>query len=367
MTRKEEFAAKLARLREFMSERGYAAVALTTQASYAWLTCGGDNHVVTASEAGVAYLLVTADSVHLLTNNIEAPRQRDEEIGELDIVIHEQIWHEEDREALVREIVGDAPLATDGTWPAGAANEAGAIARLRWQLLEPEIERYRWVGKRTARALGETAVEIEPGMTEHEVAALLASKLMAHGITPAVLLIAADERCRLYRHPVPTEKTVQRQVMLVVGARRWGLGVSATRVVHFGQPDNDLRRRHEAVCRIDACLIRETVAGAPVREVFRKAVEMYAETGFADEWKQHHQGGATGYAPRDYRGTLDSPETVLDRQAFAWNPSIAGTKSEDTIIVMGSGQEIVSASGEWPIVEVEYQGGMIGRPDILVR
>ena len=310
---------------------------------------------------------MSRDGWWIVTNNIEAPRQADEEIGDLPIEVHQEMWHDEDREGMAKAVLGDARVASDGAWPAGSANEAKALARLRWQLLEPEIERYRWVGKETAVCLRETAQEIEPGMTEHEIAGLLGGKLLARGITPAVLLIATDERCYRYRHPIPTEKKLERHAMLVIGARRWGLGVSATRMVHFGEPDAELRRRHEAVCKVDACLIRETQVGAAVKDIFARAVEMYETTGYAEEWKLHHQGGATGYAPRDYRGGFGSEEVVLEGQAFAWNPSITGTKSEDTIIALGDRQDIISASGDWPILEIEYKGSVIGRPDLLVR
>jgi Xaa-Pro dipeptidase len=367
MNRYEEFQIKLSRLRGMMADNGYEAVALTTQANYAWLTAGGDNHVAMATETGVAYLLVTMDAVHLLTNNIEAARQREEELGNLPIQVHEEMWYEEDREGMAREIVSHGRVASDGSWPAGSENQAQTIARLRWQLLEPEIERYRWIGRQTAAALSETAHEIQPGMTEHEIAGVLAGKLLAQGITPAVLLVATDERCYQYRHPVPTSKKLERQAMLVIGARRWGLGVSATRIVCFGQPDDALRRRHEAVCRVDACFIRETVPGAKVAEILAQAVRVYRDVGYPDEWRLHHQGGATGYAPRDYRATFSCQETVLESQAFAWNPSISGTKSEDTIIVSANGQEIISALADWPILEVEHQGEALARPDILVR
>lgn len=367
MQRSEEFQVKLDRLRNFMSQKGYDAVALTTQANYAWLTCGGDNHVVIASEGGVAYLLVTADGVHLLSNNIEAPRQVEEELEGLSLTVHQEMWHDEDRDRMAQDVVGDGKVASDGAWPKGSVNEVASLARLRWQLLEPEIERYRWVGKRTSAAMCQTAETIEPDMTEHEIAAVLGGALLSHGILPAVLLIATDERCYRYRHPVPTEKKLKRQAMLAIGARRWGLGVSATRMVYFGQPDEELRRRHEAVCRVDACLIRETVVGAAVKDIFARAIETYAATGYGEEWKKHHQGGATGYAPRDYRGGLRSSEVVLEGQAFAWNPSISGTKSEDTIIATAAGQEILSASDDWPLVEISYGDSTLGRPDILVR
>lgn len=366
MTRTEEFQVKLTRVREFMDGGGYDAVALSTQANFAWLTCGGNSHVAMATEAGVGRLLVTCDAVHLIATNIEVPRLLAEEVADLPIETHEQQWYEPEG-GIERELIGDGKVASDGAWPPGAVNEAQAIARLRWALLPPEIERYRWVGTQTSKALGDVAREIEPGMTEHQIAALLAHKLLAFGITPAVLLIAADERCYNFRHPIPTERRLERQVMMAVGARRWGLGVSASRIVHFGHPGRDLLRRHEAVCRVDTCLIASTLPGAKVNEIFQRAVEAYAEVGFPDEWRRHHQGGATGYAPRDYRASLTCLETVLENQAFAWNPTIAGTKSEDTIIVRPDGPDIISAQADWPMLEVCWGQTVFLRPGIFVR
>ena len=366
MTRLEEFETKLQRVRAFMGQHGYGGVAMTSQANFAWLTCGGDDHVAMASEGGVAKLLVTADAVHLLTNNIESPRLIAEELGELPIKVHDYPWHE-DETAAFPDLTGSLTVASDDGWPAGAKNEAAEIARLRFELLEPEIDRYRWIGGRAAKALEAVAQEIEPGMAEHEIAADLGAELLADGIIPAVLLIATDERCFRFRHPIPTGRKLEKHAMLVIGARRWGLGVSATRIVHFGKPDDELRRRHEAVCRVDACFLSETRPGAAVKDIFAKAVAMYAETGYPEEWRLHHQGGATGYAPRDYRGTMDCPEIVLENQAFAWNPSISGTKSEDTIIAHEDGAGVLCPEGDWPRIEVEYGGRTVRRPDILVR
>ena len=366
LTRAQEFETKLHRLREFMDGHGYDAIALASQANFAWLTCGGDSHVAMATEVGVGRLLVTRDAVHLIANNIERPRLVAEELEGLPIQIHEHQWYEPEGR-LEGDLLGGARVASDGAWPSGAINEAQAIARLRWALLPPEIERYRWVGACAAKALGETAHEIEPGMTEHEIAALLAGKLLAVGVIPAVLLVATDERCYRFRHPIPTEKRLDRHAMLVIGARRWGLGVSASRVVHFGPPEQELLRRHEAVCRVDACLIASTVPGAKVGEIFANAIRAYQEVGYPDEWHCHHQGGATGYAPRDYRASPTCTETVLENQAFAWNPTIAGTKSEDTIIACAGGPEVISAQPDWPMLEISWGGNTLPRPGILVR
>jgi hypothetical protein len=103
-----------------------------------------------------------------------------------------------------------------------------------------------------------------------------------------------------------------------------------------------------------------------VGEIFWRGENAYREVGFPDEWKLHHQGGPTGYATREFRATADRKEEVLANQAFAWNPSISGTKSEDTIIAAPGGPEIVSASPNWPMVKVSLVGSVIQRPGMLI-
>ncbi|MDT8304742.1 MAG: hypothetical protein RRC07_02300 [Anaerolineae bacterium] len=48
-------------------------------------------------------------------------------------------------------------------------------------------------------------------------------------------------------------------------------------------------------------------------------------------------------------------------QVFAWNPSIAGTKSEDTILAGESGNEILTAMDGWLTVTA-YEGTVAGTP-----
>ena len=50
------------------------------------------------------------------------------------------------------------------------------------------------------------------------------------------------------------------------------------------------------------------------------------------QFTEHHQGGPCGYQGRDYLGSPSAPGVVLENQPYAWNPSITGTKSEDTIM-----------------------------------
>jgi antitoxin VapB len=126
-----------------------------------------------------------------------------------------------------------------------------------------------------------------------------------------------------------------------------------------------LRRKAEAVARVDATFIAATRPGRTLGEIFQRAMTAYAETGFPEEWRLHHQGGLAGYEPREYIATPTSPEVVRAHQAFAWNPSITGTKSEDTIIVKEEGYEVITAVGGWPQIPLQVEGQLIARPVIL--
>lgn len=365
MTRLEEVNAKLEKVRAFVDAAGLGAMVISTRANFAWLTAGGLSHVVLSSESGVGALVVTPDGQHLLSDNIEAPRFEDEEIGDLPFEIHYMQWDEADTEEMLTTVASE-PWGADAPLPF-AKDVSGDFNRLRWQLMEPEIERYEQIAAMASEAISETGHEIERGMTEHEMAGILMGKAFAMGAQPFVALIATDERIQRYRHPIPTDKTLDRHAMLVIGVTKWGLGCFATRIVHFGEPPTELRDRHAACCYVDACLNLETIPGADVADIFGKAVAAYEETGYPDEWRLHHQGGATGYAGREYKGTLEIEETVLVNQAFAWNPSITGTKSEDTTITTDDGQRFLTQMAEWPTLPVQYEGATLERADILVR
>jgi len=153
--------------------------------------------------------------------------------------------------------------------------------------------------------------------------------------------------------------------MLVLCARRAGLVASATRMVSFGPASDGLRRRHISCCRVDAAFNLLTRPGAKISSVFRDATAVYSSEGFDREWLLHHQGGPCGYKSRYFCADPDSPGRVKPNSAFAWNPSITGTKSEDTIIAFSDRAEFITRTGEWPELQVDFQGARLSRADIL--
>ncbi len=360
---KAEGEEKAGRLRALMDANDLDAVLLSRSANVAWLSGGGRSFVNVASEDGVASLLVTRDARYLLTDVIEAERLREEEgFGEGGWEIIAEPWHEPGQR--LSKLTSGLRVGTDGPGTE-FLDLGGEVARLRWLLTPAEADRFRALGAEAGAAIGEAAASVRPGMSEYEIAGLLAQASLARGATPIVTLVATDERISLRRHPLPTGKTLERTAMLVLCARKYGLVASATRLVHFGPPPDDLKARMRAVATVDAVAVAATRPGAAANAIFARIQQAYSEVGFPHEWEHHHQGGPAGYAPREYIATPYTGQVVEAAQAFAWNPSVPGAKSEDTFLVTTAGQELLTPSPGWPQQQIEVGGRVIERPDIL--
>ncbi|MCY4437790.1 MAG: M24 family metallopeptidase [Chloroflexi bacterium] len=365
----EELEAKHERIAQFLAGQSLDALVLGRVANFAWATGGRDGFIMVATEHAAAHLIYTADEKALVADRIEMPRfQGEEGLMPPEWTPIAPYWHA-DRAQMVHwnTVAQGKRTGADSDIP-GAQKLPGDIARLRYQLLPEEIKRYRALGRAAAHVLELVAHEIAPGMSEHAIAGAIAGKAIAQGLQAALTLVATDERIFNYRHPIPTAKSLDKYAMLVLCARQHGLICSVTRFVHFGEIPEEIRTKSAACAQVDAAFILGSVPGRPARDVFAEAVNEYTKAGYADEWRYHHQGGACGYESRDYKASPVSQEVILENQAFAWNPSIAGVKSEDTTLVTASGIDVLTAaSADWPMISVEWQGKTIERPAILQR
>jgi Xaa-Pro aminopeptidase len=363
----DELRTKERRVREYLSANGLDAVLLTLRDNFAWITCGGANHVRSDSELGVASALLTKDAKYIITTNIEAQRIADEEVADMGFDVREHPWYEAaGREKLVWEIVGDGRCASDDR-TTGTVALAPDFMSLRYSLTDAEKERFGSLGVDCGQVVANVTREITIGETERSIAARLSADCLERRIAPGVVLVAADERLFSYRHPVVKDAQVHRCAMVVLCGRRHGLVCSLTRIVYFGKLSEDIRRKHEACTAIDAAMIAATQPGAKAADALKKGLALYEDYGYGAEWQRHHQGGAAGYLARDYVVTPECAHIVQPCQAFAWNPSLTGTKSEDTILATGEGPVVLSLAGEWPTVECRVDTARIERADILVK
>lgn len=367
MTPQQELSAKVERVRALLTRTGRRGALLHTVANFAWLTAGGRNHVSISAERGVGAILVTPDAAYLLADNIELARLQEEELGGLELTPREFPWWSGNLVDEALKIVPATEWVTDFPHPGAHVLSAEELMALRNPLLPVEVERYRALGRDVAIVMQHVAFHCRPSLTEHQLAGMLAQGLVDFGIHPGVTLVAADERTYSRRHPIPTGRRLEKYAMLVIGGRRQGLNLSITRLVHFGAIPEELRQRHLACARVEVAILAATLPGTPIAGIFHVAQEAYAAEGYPDEWQLHHQGGPTGYAARDLKATPTCAGAVLNGQAFAWNPSIAGTKSEDTVLATDAGIEVLSATPDLPVVQVTAAGMEFERAAILER
>ncbi|MBD3184565.1 M24 family metallopeptidase [Candidatus Poribacteria bacterium] len=357
---------KLNKIRSLLESENLDAVLLTIQPNYSWLSDGGRGHVSVASEGSAAWFFVTDSDVFLITDNIEAQRIQDEELNISGVKVKIHPWYDDDKkDKIIQDLCRDKKVGCDSAID-GMENISGKIAELRYTLTPEEVVRYKELGKHCGEAIGKVCKMIKPGMSEFEIAGIMSSELYSRSINPIVLLIAVDERVSLYRHPLPTDKKVNEYGMIVVCGRKYGLIASVTRLFHFGPLSDELKKKHQAAVEVDTAFIAESRPGAITGEILAASQKVYADNGYPDEWTFHHQGGPAGYGARDYRAIPGLTSKLVKSQAVAWNPSIKGTKSEDTIITTDDKPEIITSTPDWPMISVSYKDETWKRPDILI-
>ena len=360
-----ELDGKHERLVEWMRGQGLAGVLMRRNENIAWVTGGAVEEVVcTACETAVVSVLVTAAGKrYYLTTENEAPRAHDEEFGALDFEPVLFPWYADDTAGAAARLAG-GPVGSDTP---GAGLTLVSLFPLRAALSETEIARYRWLGAETAAATVEAIHQVEPGLSEYDLQAITEAGLLRRGILPSVALYAVDERIMKYKHAVPRGNRLKQYGMLNLCARKWGLVISITRFIHFGELPGELAARFQSAAHVNAALLDASRPGATSAQLFRAAQAAYAAEGYPGEEKFHHQGGPAGYGEREWVATPNGTETVVNNQAFAWNPSIRGGKVEDTVLLRDGKIENLIPTPELPVLAASVAGSTYAATGVLVK
>jgi Xaa-Pro aminopeptidase len=341
------------RVGAYLEREGLEAVWFARPNSFAWLT-GGDNVVDRAGDIGVAAAGYDGDGITVVTNNIEAPRLEAEDV-DAEVAVEQFPWHTDSIAAAVAEYSPE-PAAADFDVPGFERVEA---VELRQPLTDDQIGTYERLAAEVAPALERVAREVRSTDTELAVAADVRRELEARGITTPVVLVGGGARAQQYRHYTPKDVELGTYALLSVTAERDGLFASCTRTVAFDPPDWLEERTREAMS-VEATALaatRETARdGGTAGDVFAAIQEAYDAVGWDGEWRHHHQGGAAGFAGREWIATPGHEAPVQVPMGYAWNPTIQGAKSEDLHLVDTDDVRWLTTTGEWPVAEVEALG-----------
>ena len=346
-----DLSTRAARLDEYLSARGLEAVWFARPNGFAWLV-GGDNVVDADSEVGVAAAGYDG-TFRVVTDGIEADRLAEEELPE-EVAVEPYPWYEA---SLAEAVAERSPTPAAADFPVPNFKPIDP-SDLRQPLTDDDVERYRELGREAAIAVETVCRNLEPDDPEYEVAAGIEISLASRDVNTPVVLVGGADRAQAYRHFTPTDARLGDYALVSVTAERDGLYASLTRAVLFDPPEW-FEKRHRAAARVEATALAATRAavrgdldGDTAGTVFTAIQSAYEAVGFPEEWTHHHQGGAAGFAGREWVATPGSTDRVHAPMGYAWNPTVQGTKSEDTHLVADDWIETLTKTGRWPTHEV---------------
>lgn len=363
--RAAELDEKWSRLASLFETSELSAILVQRNENIAWITGGQvEARVAIPLETAVASLLLTRDGrKYYLAPNNEAPRLADEEFADLGYEPVITPWHQ-DPLAEIHSLAGPGAIGADrplaGFIPVN-------LAPMRVPLTPAEVARFRWLAQHAADVTATALLALEPGLTEDQMSAAVAQRLLTEGILPSVLLMAADERIYKYKHAVSRGAVLERYGMLNLCARKWGLAVSITRFVHFGQAPQKLVDGFAACAEINAKLLHASRQGATSANLFAVVERAYRDAGFPGEEQLHHQGGPAGYLEREWVAIPAGLETLSETEALAWNPSIRGAKVEDTALLQNGTIQVLTQTPSLPQIHTTIGGIKYPAADILIR
>jgi antitoxin VapB len=351
------FNTRIQPVRDLMAEKGLDAFVLRRNPNLAW-AIAGRAHVPTTIDAACFDLIITKDSAVAITNVVEAPRLSAEELP-AEVSVQTVPWSQ-----------GRDPLLPTGAkvgsdQPGGDRLDLGVeIEIIRGSLIEADIARFKEICSNAAIALGNAMKEVTSSDREIDVAGLITKSLWKSNLEIAFLGIAGQERVTKFRHPLPTASLVGNRVSASICAKRKGLIASVTRIVTFGALEEEAINGYQSLFKVEAAMLDATVVGKPFSDPINAAIAAYPLNGFdKDEWQNHHQGGPSGFLPRDWPANQGTTRLIAQNQPIAWNPTGKGWKAEDTILATKSGVELLTNDPAWPSFEVNGRT----RPFILQR
>ncbi len=358
MTREEDVERKIKLIREYMKQRGASGTLIRKTYNFSWITGGGRSYILPSDSEGMAYVFITMNDSYIIANNNEVNRLKNEELTEnFSLVSSPWFMSLED---MVLKVADDQKILYEED-----ADFNSFLFHSRTVLSTYEIEKYAEVGRQTATALERAMRMLNPKMTEIEVKALIMHELTIEGVEPLLVLVFGNNSRKLYKHNLPRNIEISDVCIASVCARLHGLIASATRSVEF-TANTEFERMYATNAEIDAEIIHSSYEHSLISQVFFDIENIYEKHGFPLEWQRHHQGGIAGYKTREVLARPHLPFQLKKNMAFAWNPTLEGTKSEDTYLRTSDEMRLLTrGTSEWPYLEFEINGTKYRRPALL--
>lgn len=358
----EDSREKHKRIRAFLEESGFTGTVITTREHFAWVTSGGNNVLLRNTSLGAGSIVITKDKQFLVAHSMDAERLHQEQAAGQGYELVVMRWYEGDIREKAAKLAGKNP-ASDTDFP-GTTNTYTDFVDLHYPMTELEVERERWIGRAVDTLFTGFAKTVNPGEAEKEIASRFHCLHLQNGFEVDVLIVGADERCFQFRHPLPTINKLDKYLMLHTVARRWGLHCNLTRFVNFGEPPEKVTKVYDAAANVAARVLLSLEPGVRFSDILAWEKRWYAEQGYPEEWRNHFQGGPTGYVIADAARCF-TDNVVQVNQPYEWFITVTGAKMGELSLLTRDGMEIPSLDqSEWPKMKVKTELGEMDLPDI---
>lgn len=239
------------RIREWLFDKCYDGIIIHRRDNFAWINGGAESAVLSSGETGVAYFIINKVGMDIIADSSDLPRMKVElnPLGANPILVP---WYQSMEEFLSDYVKGGRYASDDGV--AGTTNVQAEMIDLRLCLTVDEVRHYEEIGQTCANIVEGVCKEAQRGDSEIEIANSVKTGCIAHGISPDCVLVGADRRILDYRHPVPTDKKIEKSLMVVLGGQKYGLNISMTRMVYFGAIPSEIEERYKKTSHIFACM-----------------------------------------------------------------------------------------------------------------
>jgi Xaa-Pro aminopeptidase len=230
----------------------------------------------------------------------------------------------------------------------------GWVEELRMVKSAAEIALIRRSVETNSRAFDQAVARIRPGMTEQDLAAELEYRMRRLGAEKPAFetIVAAGVRSAL-PHAQPTAARFKPRGLVLVdmGAQQDGYCSDMTRMLYLGAPTAKVKRVYRAVLEAQLAAIATVRAGASTAAVDRVARRVLKGYGL-DRAFVHSTGHGLGLeihepprlGKRD-KGRLEAGMAITIEPGV-YLEGFGGVRIEDTVLVTGTGCEILTPTGK---------------------
>jgi Xaa-Pro dipeptidase len=364
--RTADITAKQEKLAQLLREEAREGLLMLDPANFSWFTAGGAARGLTSPSDQPALFLQNSSYRWVICCNVDTQRLFDEELDELGFQVKEWPW-QEGSARLLTDLCQNRRLLCDVAF-GECSNASERLQGLRRVLSAWDQARLHEIGRVLVHAVEATGRGLQQGDSELEIAGQLGHRLIHRGLEPVSIQVAADNRMRTYRRLGATAMSVQRNCIIHATARRYGLHVTTSRAVSFGEPDEQFRREMETSCRWTGALILSSMAGRTVADVISAGMPLLERGGFEHEWRLAPLGWVTGFMAQENLLLPDDTRQAVGMDwAMVWQGSVGAVSCADTIVVTNDGPQLATPPEYWPLKRIRFGDRSVDRADVLVR